>query len=84
MVTFILKMLNNSCYKQLSGKPYNYKVDIYSLGLILFELLVPFNTQMERMHILTDLRHKKFPTDFQRDRKEEVNQIYVLKKSNVS
>lgn len=35
--------------EQIEGKPYNYKVDIYSLGLILFELLWPLSTQMEQV-----------------------------------
>lgn len=36
---------------QLSGNSYSHKVDIYSLGLILFELLCPFRTQMERVRV---------------------------------
>lgn len=36
---------------QLSGNSYSHKVDIYSLGLILFELLFPFRTQMERVRV---------------------------------
>lgn len=59
----------------MSSKPYSYKVDIYSLGVILFELLVPFNTQMERMHTLTNLRANKYPADFQTNFKEEVSKI---------
>jgi len=35
--------------EQLQRKPYNHKVDIYSMGLILIELLVPFSTQSERL-----------------------------------
>ena len=46
--------------EQLAKKPYNNKVDIYSLGLILVELLVPFGTQMERIHNLTKLRKMDF------------------------
>ncbi len=50
--------------EQLAKKPYNHKVDIYSLGLILFEMLVPFSTQMERIKVLSDLRKNKFPPHF--------------------
>ena len=50
--------------EQLAKKSYNNKVDIYSLGLILFELLVPFSTQMERIHTLTKLRQLEFPARF--------------------
>ncbi len=35
--------------EQIEGQPYNHKVDIYSLGLILVELLWPLSTQMEQV-----------------------------------
>lgn len=35
--------------EQIEGQPYNHKVDIYSLGLILVELLWPLTTQMEQV-----------------------------------
>lgn len=50
--------------EQLLGRPYNYKVDIYSLGVILFELLVVFGTEMERIDTIKQLRSNKFPADF--------------------
>uniref|UniRef100_A0A8C4VGC4 Eukaryotic translation initiation factor 2-alpha kinase 3 n=1 Tax=Gopherus evgoodei TaxID=1825980 RepID=A0A8C4VGC4_9SAUR len=37
--------------EQIYGNTYSHKVDIFSLGLILFELLYPFNTQMERVRV---------------------------------
>uniref|UniRef100_A0A8C9V7A5 non-specific serine/threonine protein kinase n=1 Tax=Scleropages formosus TaxID=113540 RepID=A0A8C9V7A5_SCLFO len=37
--------------EQLLGQSYSHKVDVYSLGLILFELLCPFKTQMERVEV---------------------------------
>ena len=37
--------------EQANGKPYSQKVDLYALGLILFELLNFFSTQMERMRV---------------------------------
>ncbi|XP_075221810.1 pancreatic eIF-2alpha kinase isoform X2 [Lycorma delicatula] len=58
--------------EQVEGKLYNYKVDIYSLGLILFELLVPFDTSMERQRTLGNLRKNIFPTDFQNNFKNEI------------
>lgn len=64
--------------EQLSGKPYNYKVDIYSLGLILFELLVPFNTQMERVHVLQDIKQSKFGESFQKKYKDEYELLKLM------
>ncbi|KAJ6635912.1 Eukaryotic translation initiation factor 2-alpha kinase [Pseudolycoriella hygida] len=50
--------------EQVARERYNYKVDIYSLGLIFFELLVVFCTEMERIKTLTSLRESEFPADF--------------------
>lgn len=50
--------------EQIHGNSYSHKVDIFSLGLILFELLYPFGTQMERVRTLTDVRNLRFPTLF--------------------
>ncbi|XP_029448991.1 eukaryotic translation initiation factor 2-alpha kinase 3 isoform X2 [Rhinatrema bivittatum] len=50
--------------EQIYGQSYSHKVDIYSLGLILFELLYPFSTQMERVRILTEVRSLMFPQLF--------------------
>ncbi|KAJ8709331.1 hypothetical protein PYW07_009157 [Mythimna separata] len=50
--------------EQLLGRPYSYKVDIYSLGLILFELLQPFGTESERVACLLRLRQAKYPEQF--------------------
>lgn len=64
--------------EQLNGESYSYKVDIYSLGLILFELLVPFSTQMERIQLLQDIKENKFTKSFQEKYKSEV--IIINKK----
>ncbi|XP_044540097.1 eukaryotic translation initiation factor 2-alpha kinase 3-like, partial [Gracilinanus agilis] len=50
--------------EQIHGNTYSHKVDIFSLGLILFELLYPFSTQMERVKTLSDVRDLKFPPLF--------------------
>lgn len=61
--------------EQINGQCYNYKVDIYSLGIILFELLIPFVTEMERIVALINLRKSVFPKDFSNDYPAEVKKI---------
>ncbi|KAJ2803226.1 hypothetical protein H4R21_002115 [Coemansia helicoidea] len=43
---------------------YNEKADIYSLGIIFFELYYPFSTAMERAAVIKDLRRGVFPAKF--------------------
>lgn len=43
--------------EQLQNKSYDFKVDIYSLGLIYIDLLVPFITQMERYKTLNNVKN---------------------------
>lgn len=50
--------------EQFRSRIYDYKVDIYSLGLIFFELLVPFSTEMERIKMLSDVKENIYPKRF--------------------
>lgn len=50
--------------EQLSNIDYNYKSDIFSLGIILFEMFQPFNTEMERIKTLTNVRQGNIPPEF--------------------
>nr|XP_057934683.1 eukaryotic translation initiation factor 2-alpha kinase 3 [Doryrhamphus excisus] len=61
--------------EQLSGHSYSHKVDIYSLGLILFELLHPFRTQMERVRTLTEVRALHFPECFSKNNVQELSMV---------
>ncbi|XP_052756420.1 eIF-2-alpha kinase GCN2 isoform X2 [Galleria mellonella] len=65
---------------QSTGKViYNQKVDIYSLGIILFEMFhPPLSTGMERVKVLNNLRTKDIlmPSDFITE--ENAKQIYVI------
>ncbi|OWR52683.1 eukaryotic translation initiation factor 2-alpha kinase 4 like protein [Danaus plexippus plexippus] len=59
---------------------YNQKVDIYSLGIILFEMFhPPFDTGTERYIVLNNLRKKEIvmPKDFTRE--ENAKQIHVIR-----
>jgi translation initiation factor 2-alpha kinase 1 len=47
--------------EQLKGSEYNTKCDIYSLGVILFELFQNYGTEMERFKSLGDLRKGIIP-----------------------
>ena len=45
--------------EQISSNYYDYKVDIYSLGLVLFEMIYPMTTLMEKTERLEALKSKK-------------------------
>uniref|UniRef100_A0A9J8BRS3 Eukaryotic translation initiation factor 2-alpha kinase 1 n=2 Tax=Cyprinus carpio TaxID=7962 RepID=A0A9J8BRS3_CYPCA len=47
--------------EQLKGSHYDSKSDLYSIGVIAFELFQPFGTEMERVHTLEELRQSKIP-----------------------
>lgn len=59
---------------------YNEKVDMYSLGIIFFEMCYPMRTGMERVQVLLRLRRKSvnFPSDFPVDRSLEESIITSL------
>ncbi|NXJ89082.1 E2AK1 kinase, partial [Corythaixoides concolor] len=50
--------------EQLQGSHYDFKSDMYSMGVILLELFQPFGTEMERMEVLTRLRNGEIPHTF--------------------
>ncbi|CAB3233275.1 unnamed protein product [Arctia plantaginis] len=64
--------------EQLLGRPYSYKVDIFSLGLILFELLQPFGTESERITCLQRLRNGHYPQDFQKQYPHETDVLKLM------
>ena len=49
--------------EQLKGSGYNTKCDIFSLGVILFELFQSYGTEMERYRSLSDLRKGIIPDE---------------------
>lgn len=64
--------------EQMNGQMYNYKVDIYSLGIIFFELLIPFFTDMERIVELSNLKKSIFPKDFAEKYSAEYNLLKMM------
>ncbi|XP_017273913.1 eukaryotic translation initiation factor 2-alpha kinase 1 isoform X2 [Kryptolebias marmoratus] len=50
--------------EQLKGSHYDSKSDMYSVGVLAFELFQPFGTEMERVRTLGDLREGKIPDPF--------------------
>ncbi|XP_064376320.1 eukaryotic translation initiation factor 2-alpha kinase 1 isoform X2 [Dromaius novaehollandiae] len=50
--------------EQLQGSHYDFKSDMYSMGVILLELFQPFGTEMERTEVLMHLRNDHIPNTF--------------------
>lgn len=48
------------------GANYSEKIDMYSLGIVFFEMWIPFNTMHERVEVISRLRSEnKFPDGFE-------------------
>ncbi|KAJ1845586.1 3-hydroxyisobutyryl-CoA hydrolase, partial [Coemansia sp. RSA 2703] len=56
------EQLSQQQQQQTNG--YNEKADIYSLGIIFFELYYAFSTAMERVSVIKELRQGVFPANF--------------------
>lgn len=63
---------------QEAGRKCTSKADIYALGLIFIELLVPFKTLMERVHVIQDARRNVLSTDFEKECPQEVRTLSEL------
>ncbi|KYQ91316.1 putative protein serine/threonine kinase [Tieghemostelium lacteum] len=58
---------------------YDDKVDMYSLGIVFFEMWYVFSTGHERVIVLNDLRNKaKFPEEFERNHPRQAKLIRWL------
>lgn len=52
--------------EQMNGSDYDASTDIYSLGIILFELCYPMYTVMERHKVVGKLRERAFPDQWKK------------------
>lgn len=69
--------------EQEKGENYDEKVDIYALGLILFEMFTKINTEHERLNMFNDIRkNHKIPEALQKNYKFEANLITLMISSN--
>ncbi|KAG0039837.1 hypothetical protein BGZ82_006539 [Podila clonocystis] len=59
-----IEVISEQNYRGWHGYCYDQKADIYSLGIIFFELYHPFSTLMERHAVLRTLRNGELPRDF--------------------
>ncbi|KAF2369072.1 Protein kinase domain [Trinorchestia longiramus] len=64
--------------EQLRKEEYDYKVDIYSMGLILFEMLWAMGTDSERVHVLDKVRELQFPEGFKEAHPEEYDLLQLM------
>ncbi|KAF2495843.1 kinase-like protein [Lophium mytilinum] len=58
------KAVGTEFYRPTQTGPMSEKIDVFALGVILFELLREFPTRMERIVTLQDLKVGRMPKDF--------------------
>ncbi|CAL1530217.1 unnamed protein product [Lymnaea stagnalis] len=68
--------------EQIARKPYDLKIDIFSLGLIFLELWIPFSTQMERIRTLQDAKKQIFPHRFTKELPLESEIVFEMTNQN--
>ncbi|KAF4804429.1 Eukaryotic translation initiation factor 2-alpha kinase 1 [Turdus rufiventris] len=64
--------------EQLQGSHYDFKSDMYSMGVILLELFQPFGTEMERTEVLTRLRTGQIPHTFSKKWPTQAKYVKLL------
>lgn len=70
--------------EQISNKAYTFKVDVFSLGLIFCELIVPFQTFMERSRTLGDLQRGQVPPILEKYKEDEKRMVLWMTKMSPS
>lgn len=70
--------------EQMKGSDYDSSTDIYSLGIILFELCYPMYTGMERTIVLSKLREHIFPDPWMETVRPAFPTLHTLLQSMIS
>ena len=70
--------------EQMNGSDYDSSTDIYSLGIILFELCFPMYTGMERHIVFSKLRNHTFPDEWHEDVASAFPTLHALLCSMIS
>ncbi|VDO38456.1 unnamed protein product [Onchocerca flexuosa] len=68
--------------EQQNSTVYDTAVDVYSAGIVFFELCVPFFTQMERLEIIGKLKKGKLSEEFKLTFPDEAKLIQEMSKEN--
>lgn len=61
--------------EQINNQPYDEKIDIFALGVILVELVSKFNTEFERREILQGLKKSQYPEYLKEGHLKEYNLV---------
>ena len=61
--------------EQINNEPYDEKIDIFALGVILVELVSKFNTEFERIETLQGLKKSIYPEYLKEDHLKEYNLV---------
>lgn len=68
--------------EQINNEPYDEKIDIFALGVILVELVSKFNTEFERREILQGLKKSQYPEYLKKDHLKEYNLVKKMTSLN--
>ncbi|EJD76573.1 PEK/HRI protein kinase [Loa loa] len=68
--------------EQQNSTIYDNAVDVYSAGIVFFELYVPFGTQMERLEAIAKLKEGKLSDEFKTSFPDEAKLIKEMCKEN--
>jgi serine/threonine protein kinase len=68
--------------EQIKNEPYDEKIDIFALGVILVELVSKFNTEFERRETLQGLKKEIYPEYLKKDHLKEYNLVKKMTRLN--